>query len=94
METIVIIAVAGAVGGLLKSLVEQHGAVALPKIETTNGNKYVHLGFIGNLVVGAVVAVMTATTPISALLSGVSSAFFAEKILERGNIIPLPGDNK
>lgn len=33
MDSIVIIAVAGAVGGLLKSLVEQKGAVALPRTE-------------------------------------------------------------
>lgn len=83
MDSIIIIAIAGAVGGLLKSLVEQKGAVALPKIEETNGTKYVHLGGIANLIVGATIAVLTAITPISALLAGISSAFIAEKLLER-----------
>jgi len=34
MELMIMIAAAGAVGGLLKSLAEQKGAVALPYIET------------------------------------------------------------
>jgi hypothetical protein len=47
MELIIIIAAAGAVGGLIKSLAEQKGAVALPCIETAqDGTKYVHLGGI------------------------------------------------
>jgi len=86
----IIIAVAGAVGGLLKSLVEQHGAVALPKIEVTDGTKYVHLGFIGNLIIGSAVAVITTTTPITAVFAGISSAFLVEKVLEAAKTTPLP----
>lgn len=91
METIVTIAVVGAIGGLLKSLVEQKGAVVLPSIEIAqDGTKYIHLGFISNLIVGTVVALLTTTTPITALFAGVSSAFLAEKVLELAKTTSLP----
>lgn len=83
MEQTIIIAVAGAFGGLLKSLVEQKGAVALPRIEITqDGTKYVHLGGVANLIVGTVVALLISTTPITALSAGIASAFLAERIIE------------
>jgi hypothetical protein len=91
MELIIIIAAAGAVGGLIKSLVEQKGAVALPCIETgQNGTKYVHLGGIANLVIGAAIAAVIATTPTTAVVAGISSAFIAEKLLERAKDLPFP----
>lgn len=88
MNELLIVGVAGAVGGLLKSLVEQKGAVALPRIEVSqDGTKYIHLGFIANLIVGASVALLSALyspiTALSALFAGVSSAFLAEKFLEK-----------
>jgi len=91
MELIIIIAAAGAVGGLIKSLVEQRGAVALPRIEIAqDGTKYIHLGGVANLVLGAAMAVLTATTPATAVFAGISSAFLAEKALERVKDLPLP----
>ena len=91
MEPIIIIAAAGASGGLIKSLVEQKGAVMLPKIETAqDGTTYVHLGGVANLILGAAMGVLTATTPATAAFAGISSAFLAEKILERARDIPIP----
>ncbi|MFZ3169423.1 MAG: hypothetical protein WA130_17550 [Candidatus Methanoperedens sp.] len=91
MELIIIIAAAGAVGGLIKSLAEQKGAVALPCIETAkDGTKYVHLGGISNLVIGAAIAAVIATTPTTAVVAGISSAFIAEKLLERAKDLPFP----
>jgi NADPH:quinone reductase-like Zn-dependent oxidoreductase len=84
METIILIAAAGAVGGLAKSLLEQKGAIALPGIETSSdGTKYVHLGGITNLILGAVVAVATVTAPIQGIFAGISSAFILEKLIEK-----------
>jgi hypothetical protein len=41
MELMIMIAAAGATGGLIKSLVEQKGAIALPGIEIAqDGTKY------------------------------------------------------
>jgi hypothetical protein len=91
MELMIIIAVAGAVGGLIKSLVEQKGAVALPRIEIAHdGTKYIHLGGAANLMLGAAMALLTAATPATAVFAGISSAFLAEKALERAKDLPLP----
>lgn len=74
---------AGAAGGFVKSLVEQKGAVVLPKIEETEGTKYVHLGALANMALGLIVAYYTATTPGMAFTAGITAVFFAEKLLER-----------
>jgi hypothetical protein len=91
MEIVIIIAAAGAVGGLIKSLIEQKGAIALPGIEIAqDGTKYIHLGGAANLAMGAAMAVLIATTPATAVFAGISSAFLAEKVLERAKDLPLP----
>ncbi len=94
MEPIMTIAVAGAVGGFVKSLIEQKGAVMLPEIEVTqDGTRYVHGGFVTNLIIGAVGAVISATTLVAALTAGMSSAFLLEKAIERAKEVPamIPG---
>jgi len=83
----ILILVAGASGGFVKSLVEQHGSVLLPTIETADGNKYVHLGFIGNIALGAVVAFYTASEPSAAFTAGLTAAFIMEKLIEH---TPVP----
>ncbi len=83
MEAVVLIVIAGAVGGFVKSLVEQNGAVVLPKIEVAqDGTQYIHGGFITNMITGAVGAVITTATPLAALMAGMSSAFVLEKAAE------------
>ena len=83
------IAIAGAAGGFVKSLVEQKGAVILPKIEETEGTKYVHLGAIANMALGLIVAFYTASEPIMGFTAGITAVFFAEKLLERTPITKL-----
>lgn len=88
METIVIVLLcAGAAGGFVKSLIEQHGSVVLPTVEEAQGTKYVHLGFIGNVILGAVIAVYTASDPASAFTAGLTAVFIAEKLIERAPAI-------
>ena len=92
MEIQLLIAIAGAAGGLIKSLVEQNGKVLIPSIEISkdaNGatSKYIHLGFLFNVILGAIVSFYTMTTPLSAFTAGVSSAFFAEKLIERTPVV-------
>jgi hypothetical protein len=77
------IAIAGAAGGFVKSLVEQKGRVVLPKIEEADGAKYVHLGVMANMVLGLAVSFYTAADPATAFTAGITAAFFAEKLLER-----------
>lgn len=82
-------AIAGALGGLVKSIVEQKGKVALPKIEETideegQKTKYVHLGATANVVLGAIVSYYMALDALSGFTSGITAVFFAEKLLEKG----------
>lgn len=75
--------VAGAAGGFAKSLAEQNGRVALPKIEkNADGTTYVHFGFLLNIVLGAAAGVFM-PDPVSAFTAGMSAAFVGEKIIER-----------
>lgn len=83
-----IVAIAGAAGGLVKSLVEQNGKVALPKIEEGTDEKgdktkYVHLGAITNIVLGAIVAFYTMQDPLAGFTAGITAVFAVEKLLER-----------
>ncbi len=77
------IAIAGAAGGFVKSLVEQKGRVVLLKLEESDGTKYVHLGAIANMALGLAVAFYTAIDPTAGFTAGITAAFFAEKLLER-----------
>ena len=74
---------AGAAGGFCKSLIEQHGAVMLPKVEETDGIKYVHLGALANMALGLIVAFYTASEPGAAFTAGVTAVFIIEKLFER-----------
>lgn len=83
------IAVAGAAGGFVKSLIEQKGKVALPKIEEAvdgdgKGTKYVHLGAATNVILGALVAYYVSIDAVSGFTSGITAVFFVEKLLEKG----------
>ncbi len=86
------LAIAGAAGGFVKSLVEQKGAVMLPSIEEAKDQdgketKYVHLGAWANMALGSIVAVYMTTEPLSAFTMGITSVFIVEKLLER---VPTP----
>lgn len=89
MEAIVTILIAGAIGGLIKSLMESNGRVVMPSIEHVkdlNGNEvhYVHLGFLMNVLVGAGMSAMVADSPGTAITAGMATAFTAEKLAEIG----------
>jgi hypothetical protein len=80
--------VAGAVGGLLKSLLEQNGKIALPGYEVaSDGTKYVHFGFGVNLLLGGAAGMFT-LDPVGAFAAGMSSAFIGEKVVERVKVKP------
>lgn len=75
--------IAGAAGGFAKSLAEQNGRVALPKVEiAADGTKYVHFGFLLNVILGAFVGFLSPDT-VSAFTAGMSAAFLGEKAVER-----------
>lgn len=81
------IAIAGAFGGLVKSILENKGRVILPYIEiikdkNNNSVPYVHLGFISNMLLGAFISYYTMPNIASAFTTGISSAFLSEKLIE------------
>ncbi len=85
-------AIAGAVGGLAKSLAEQNGRIALPGLEkAADGTVYLHLGFITNVVLGAIVAFFMATNLFTAFTTGIAAAFIVEKFFEKTVLKPQQG---
>ena len=87
------VAVAGALGGIAKSLAEQNGRIVLPGLEkTSDGTVYLHLGFITNIILGAIVAYYTATNPLTAFTTGIAAVFIVEKFFEKTVLgTPKPG---
>ena len=81
MDLAIYIVISGAIGGFAKSLVEQNGRIPLPRIE--KGTGYVHLGFVANVVLGAIVAFYMATNAVTAFTSGIAAAFVIEKFIEK-----------
>ena len=77
------LAIAGSLGGLAKSLAEQNGRIALPGLEKSDGSVYLHLGFIGTITLGAIVAYYMATNPLTAFTSGIAATFIVEKFFEK-----------
>lgn len=76
--------VAGALGGFAKSLAEQNGRIVLPGIEKTiEGTKYLHLGFLTNIIAGAIVSAYMADTLFTAFTSGIAAVFLVEKFFEK-----------
>ena len=57
-SALLFIAVAGAVGGLANALFDQ-GGLALPETVVVQGSRVLMPGFIGNMVVGAIAAVLS-----------------------------------
>jgi hypothetical protein len=57
LELLVIIAVLGALGGLVNALMSDNGFI-LPKRETAAGSNVLRPGFLGNMLLGAVAAII------------------------------------
>ena len=79
---------AGAVGGLIKSLMEASGRVILPSIQKVNDpitketTRYVHLGFVTNIILGGSVGAYLSPDLVGAFTAGLTSAFVLEKMME------------
>lgn len=73
------IALAGAFGGLVKSLIEGGHKLAVPVFK----DGYFYLGFLGNVVIGAIVAYFLSVDNVSGFTAGVTSSFIIEGLTER-----------
>lgn len=87
------LAIAGALGGFAISLAEQNGRIALPRIETaSDGTKYLHLAFLTNVILGAIVSAYMATNLFTAFTTGIAAVVIVEKFFEKAVLkTPKPG---
>ncbi len=92
MDLVIQLVISGAIGGFSKSLVEQNGRIVLPGRE--KGTKYVHLGFLANVLLGAIVAFYMATNSVTAFTSGIAAAFVIEKFIEKTPLTNSIADGK
>jgi hypothetical protein len=84
----IMLALAGAIGGIVKSLMESNGRVALPAFEvvtdaTGKATKYIYLGFVGAGILGFAAGGFLSVDLMSAFLAGMSSSFVLEKMIEK-----------
>lgn len=78
------LAIAGALGGFAKSLAETNGRISLPGIEeASDKTKYLHLGFLTNVLLGAIVSAYMAASLFTAFTTGIAAAFVVEKFIEK-----------
>ncbi len=85
--TIVLYALAGAFGGLVRMIVTGKSIVPLPRIEERAGSKFLNLGLIGPLIIGAFVGyILPHTIGVDgsvATLAGYGGSDLAENLVER-----------
>lgn len=79
MLGVIYLIIAGAIGGFINAIFEGDFKVALPYIE----GKYVYMGGIGSVVVGAVVGFYVGTDIKTALGAGIASPLVLEGIVEK-----------
>lgn len=87
MDMVIQLVISGAIGGFAKSIVEQKGRIVLPGHE--EGTQYFHLGFLANVLLGAIVAFYMATNAVTAFTSGIAAAFIVEKFIEQTPLTKL-----
>ena len=81
--------VAGAAGGLAKSIIESKGRVIMPNVEdvvdpkTQNKTRYIHLGFVANMMLGGIVGYFLTSDPVGAVTAGLTTSFVMESIIEK-----------
>jgi hypothetical protein len=73
----------GALGGIAKSLMEENGRVALPYLEQSDHIRYLHLGILFNIILGAIASYLFAKDTFTAFLIGGAAAFYLESALEK-----------
>lgn len=78
MTSVIYLIIAGAIGGLVKDILED-GKIALPK--KVNGDLV--LGFIGSMIIGAFVGFIVDKDPVVAGLSGYVGKAVIEKLISR-----------
>lgn len=88
-----IYALLGAFGGFIRCLITGKGIIALPKIKEQQGSKYINLGIVAPLLIGAFAGWLApahlGVNGVVAAIAGYAGSDVIENIAER--IIKLPG---
>lgn len=87
-----IYALVGAAGGFVRVLISGKGIIALPKICEQNGAKYVNLGILAPIVIGAfagwLASAQLGASIALAALAGYAGSDFIENLAERVARLP------
>jgi len=83
---VVIFAVVGMVGGLVRAVITGKGLIALPRVEEKDGHRFVNLGVIAPMIIGAFAGWLAphslGVNSIMAGLAGYVGADFIENLAE------------
>jgi len=89
---ILIYCLVGACAGLLRLLISGKGIIPLPRIETKHGHKFINLGFVTPLIIGAIAGWLAPSAlgvnSIVAFLSAYGGVDFIENLIERMRKLP------
>jgi len=92
MFEVVIFATAGLFGGLVRAVIKGKGLIALPRIETKNEHRYLNLGVIAPMIIGAFAGLLApyslGVDAVVAALSGYTGVDFIENAVERVKKLP------
>lgn len=80
MNSILVLILAGAVGALVKDILED-GRISLPK----KVNSDLILGFIGSMIVGAFIGFVVDNNPVTAGLAGYVGKAILEKLVSKNS---------
>jgi len=92
MWEIAVFAIAGLVGGLIRAIITGKGLIALPRIEKKDEARYLNLGVLAPMAIGAFARWLApyalGVDAVVAALAGYDGADFIENAIER--VLKLP----
>jgi len=92
MWEVVMFAIAGLIGGLIRAIVTGKGLIALPRIQSRDRARYLNLGVLAPMAIGAFAGWLAphalGVDAVVAALAGYSGTDFIENLIERGKKLP------
>jgi len=84
---VVIYLIVGAFAGFVRAVVTGKGLIALPQVETINGKKYLNLGFISAMLIGALAGTLApyalGVNAVISAMAGYVGEDLIENLIER-----------
>jgi len=92
MFEMALFAAVGLLFGFVRAIVTGKGLIALPRIETKNEHKFLNLGVIAPMIIGAAAGWLApyslGVDMVVAALAGYTGADFIENLIERAKKLP------